>query len=166
MKHITFKGAAITLNGAPPSVGSIAPQFSLCKTDLTAITLKDLQGKRVVLNIFPSIDTPVCATSVRRFNIEASKLDNTVILCVSMDLPFAHGRFCTVEEIDDVVPVSDFRTGNFGKEYGLRITNGVLEGLLTRAVVIINEAGKVIYSEIVPDITQEPDYDTALQELR
>ena len=165
MKHITFKGTEVNLVGSPPRVGSIAPQFTLCKTDLSPVTLKDLQGKRVVLNTFPSIDTPVCASSVRRFNIAASKLDNTVVLCISMDLPFAHARFCSAEEIEAVVPVSDFRTGNFGKEYGLRIADGLLEGLLTRSVIIINEAGKVIYSEIVPDITQEPDYDTALREL-
>ena len=166
MKHITFKGADITLAGSPPPVGSIAPQFNLCKKDLSAITLKDLQGKRIVLNIFPSIDTPVCATSVRRFNVAASKLDNTVVLCISMDLPFAHARFCAAEELDTVVPASDFRTGAFGKDYGLRISDGMLEGLLTRAVIIINEAGKVIYTEIVPEITQEPDYDAALRELR
>jgi len=166
MKHITFKGTALQLIGTPPRVGSIAPQFTLCKTDLSTMTLKDLRGKRVVLNIFPSIDTPVCATSVRRFNIAASKLDNTVVLCISMDLPFAHARFCGAEEIDTVIPVSDFRTGNFGKDYGLRITDGTLEGLLTRAVIIINEAGKVIYTEVVPEITQEPDYDASLRELR
>ncbi len=165
MKHITFKGTEFNLIGTPPPVGSIAPQFNLCKTDLSAVTLQDLQGKRIVLNIFPSIDTPVCATSVRRFNVAADKLDNTVVLCVSMDLPFAHSRFCSTEELDTVIPVSDFRTGNFGNEYGLRIKDGALEGLLTRTVIIINEAGKIIYTEIVPEITQEPDYDTALREL-
>jgi len=146
-------------------VGAIAPDFNLCKTDLTMVSLKDFQGKRVVLNIFPSIDTPVCATSVRRFNVAASTLDNSVVLCVSMDLPFAQARFCGAEELDAVTTVSDFRTGSFGKDYGLRITSGALEGLLTRAVIIINEAGKVIYSEIVPEITQEPNYDAALREL-
>ena len=165
MTHITFKGTEIKTDGPPPSVGSIAPDFNLSKTDLTNVTLKDFQGKRLVLNIFPSIDTPVCATSVRRFNTAASKLDNTVILCVSMDLPFAHARFCGAEELDAVIPVSDFRTGGFGRDYNLRISTGPLEGLLTRAVIIINEAGKIIYSEIVPEITHEPDYDAALREL-
>ncbi len=166
MKHLTFKGTEINLVGRPPAVGSIAPQFNLCKTDLSPITLADLKGKRVVLNVFPSIDTPVCASSVRRFNVAANKLDNTVVLCISMDLPFAHARFCGSEELDMVVTASDFRTGDFGKAYGLRIADGMLAGLLTRAVIIINEAGKVIYTEIVPEITQEPDYDTALKELR
>ena len=165
MKRITFKGVEMNIAGTPPTAGVIAPQFSLCKTDLTMISLNDLRGKRVVLNIFPSIDTPICANSVRRFNVAASKLNNTIVLCVSMDLPFAHARFCGMEELDAVVPVSDFRTGNFGKEYGLRITDGPLEGLLTRSVIIINEAGKVIYTEIVPEITQEPEYDAALREL-
>ena len=165
MKHITFKGADINIIGKPPTPGAIAPEFSLCKTDLSMLSLKDLQGKRVVLNIFPSIDTQICANSVRYFNVAASKLDNTVVLCVSMDLPFAHARFCSTEGIDDVMPVSDFRTGNFGKDYGVRITDGPLEGLLTRAIIIINEASKVIYTEIVPEITQEPDYTMALREL-
>jgi len=166
MAHITFKGKEIRTSGSLPEVGSIAPYFSLTRTDLTAITLKDLQGKRVVLNIFPSIDTSVCATSVRRFNAMATQLNNTVVLCVSMDLPFAHSRFCGAEELDDVLTVSDFRSGDFGRDYGVRIMDGPLEGLLARAVLIINEASKVIYTELISEVTQEPDYEGALKELR
>ncbi len=166
MAQITFKGKIIHTSGALPQVGSIAPYFSLARTDLTQVTLRALQGKRVVLNIFPSIDTSVCATSVRRFNAMATQLDNTVVVCVSMDLPFAHSRFCGAEELDDVLPASDFRNGDFGRDYGVTITDGPLEGLLARAVMIINEASKVIYAELVPEITQEPDYNAALKELR
>lgn len=165
MAKITFKGEPITTTGDLPEVGSLAPDFSLTKTDLSEITLKELKGKRVILNIFPSIDTDVCAATVRRFNEEASRLDNSVVLCVSMDLPFAHARFCGAEGLKDVIPASDFRSLAFGRDYGVRISDSPLRGLLSRAVVIIDEAGRVIYTEQVPEITKEPDYKSALAAL-
>ena len=165
MAEIAFEDNPTSTIGELPAEGAIAPGFKLTRTDLTDLTLKDLTGKRVVLNIFPSLDTPICAMSVRRFNALATKLNNTIVLCVSMDLPFAQARFCGAEGLDRVEPVSDFRTGKFGRDYGVRIEEGPLRGLLARAVVIINEAGKVIYRELVPDIGQEPDYQAALQLL-
>ena len=165
MAKITFKGDPITTTGDLPKTGSKAPDFSLTKTDLLEITLKELKGKRVVLNIFPSIDTDVCAATVRRFNEEASKLDNSVVLCVSMDLPFAHARFCGAEGLKDVIPASDFRSCDFGRDYGVRISDSPLRGLLSRAVVIIDETDRVIYTEQVPEITKEPDYKSALAAL-
>jgi thiol peroxidase len=165
MAQITFKGNPTNTVGELPQVGSPAPDFKLTKSDLTDITLKDLRGKRVVLNIFPSIDTPVCASSVRKFNAEADKLANTVILCVSEDLPFAHSRFCAAEGLKNVVTASDFRTGELGKKYGVEITNGPLAGLLARAVVVVDETGEVVYTEQVPEITREPNYANALKLL-
>ncbi|MBM3319549.1 MAG: thiol peroxidase [Candidatus Eisenbacteria bacterium] len=165
MARIAFKGQPVETIGTLPKVGSAAPDFKLVKTDLSEASLGDFAGKRVVLNIFPSLDTPVCATSVRRFNQEAGKLANTVVLCASMDLPFAHGRFCTTEGLKDVRGVSDFRSGSLGKNYGVRITSGPLAGLLSRAVVVIDEKGKVAHTEQVPDIVQEPNYDAALAAL-
>ena len=165
MAQITFKGNPTNTVGNLPQAGSPTPDFKLTKSDLTDMSLKDLRGKRVVLNIFPSIDTPVCATSVRKFNSEADKLANTVILCVSEDLPFAHSRFCAAEGLKNVVTASDFRTREFGKKYGVEITSGPLAGLLSRAVVVIDEAGKVVYTEQVPEITQEPNYANALKLL-
>jgi thiol peroxidase len=165
--------ATVTLNGDPmqtagdlPAIGAAAPAFKLVKTDLSEVSLSDLAGRRVILNIFPSIDTEVCAASVRRFNEEASGMDNTVILCVSADLPFAHGRFCGAEGLEDVVPVSVFRSSGFGQDYGVTITTGVLTGLLSRAVVVIDENGNVAYTEQVPEIAQEPDYAAALAALQ
>ena len=166
MAKIHLKGESLSTCGNLPAAGTDAPDFRLTKTDLSEITLKDLKGKRVVLNIFPSIDTAVCAASVRRFNAEASQLENTVVVCVSMDLPFAHERFCGAEGLNDVVSVSDFRTGAFGKDYGVKIDDGPLAGLLSRAVVLVDEDGKVIYTEQVPEITQEPDYEAALAVLK
>jgi len=165
MAQITFKGNPTNTVGDLPQVGSPAPDFKLTKSDLTDITLKDLRGKRVVLNIFPSIDTPVCAASVRKFNAEADKLANTIILCVSEDLPFAHSRFCAAEGLKKVVTASDFRTREFGKKYGVEITNGPLAGLLARAVVVLDETGEVFYTEQVPEITREPNYANALKLL-
>jgi thiol peroxidase len=124
-----------------------------------------LSGKKVVLNIFPSLDTEVCAASVRRFNAEAEKVDNTVVVCASLDLPFAHGRFCTTEGLENVVPASELRDRNFGDAYGVRIADGPLAGLLSRAVVVIDEAGKVAYTEQVPEIVEEPNYEAALKAL-
>lgn len=165
MASITLKGNPISTVSELPSIGSAAPAFGAVKTDLSACTLADLAGKKVVLNIFPSIDTGVCATSTRRFNQEAAALDNTVVVCVSTDLPFALSRFCGAEGLKDVVPVSIFRNPEFGKNYGVTIADGPLAGLLSRAVVVIDESGKVVYTEQVPEITQEPNYDAALAAL-
>ena len=151
--------------GELPETGDQAPNFCLIKSDLSEVSLDEFKGKKVVLNIFPSIDTPVCATSVRRFNEEAGKLKNSVVLCISKDLPFAHARFCGAEGLDDVISVSDFQSGSFGEKYGVTIAEGPLKGLLSRAVVIVDEAGKVIYSQQVPEITDEPDYTSALAML-
>jgi len=165
MANITLEGNPIQTSGDLPSVGSQAPDFKLVKTDLSEVSLSDLSGKKVLLNIFPSIDTDVCAASVRRFNEEASKLDNAVVLCVSADLPFAAGRFCGAEGLDNVDPASVFRSPQFGTDYGLTIVSPPLEGLLARAVVVIDEQGKVAYNELVPEIVQEPDYSAALSAL-
>ena len=166
MATITLKGNQVKTYGTLPSVGSDAPEFNLTKTDLSQSSLKDYKGKRVVLNIFPSLDTSVCASSVRRFNAEAGKLDNAVILCISKDLPFAHSRFCTTEGLNNVVNLSAFRDSSFGKNYGVVLTDSPMEGLFSRAVVITDENGKVIYNEQVPEITREPDYEKALNVLK
>ncbi len=165
MATVTFKGTPCNLSGELPAAGSAAPEFSLVNGDLATITLKEFTGKKVILNIFPSIDTSVCATSVRTFNKKASELANTVVLCISKDLPFAQGRFCGAEGLKDVITLSDFRTADFVDKYGLLITDGPLAGLLARAVVVINEEGKITYTELVPEIAQEPDYDAALSAL-
>jgi thiol peroxidase len=165
MAKITLKGTPIDTIGELPKVGEKAPGFTLTKRDLSETSLEDHTGKRIVLNIFPSIDTQVCATSVRKFNMEASKLDNSVVLCVSADLPFAHERFCGAEGIEDVLSLSSFRSEGFGMDYGVKITSGPLAGLLSRAVVVIDESGKVVYTEQVPEITQEPNYEAALAVL-
>jgi len=165
MAEITLKGNIIHTCGILPAVGMSAPDFVLTKTDFTDVSLKDFGGKKLVLNIFPSIDTPVCATSVRRFNAEAEKLNNTVVLCVSVDLPFAHDRFCAAEGLQNVIPVSELRRRKFGEDYGVRIIDGPLAGLFSRAVVVINEQGKVVYTEQVPEIAQEPNYEAALKVL-
>jgi thiol peroxidase len=165
MAAITLKGNKIHTVGDLPTVGSKAPDFRLVNSDLSDTTLADYKGKRVILNIFPSLDTDVCASSVRRFNLEAGKLDNTVVLCASMDLPFAHKRFCTTEGLDDVITLSGMRNQNFGNEYGVLIADGPLAGLYSRAVVVLDEDGTVIYTEQVPEIVQEPDYEKALSSL-
>ena len=165
MASITLKGNPVSTVGELPAVGSDAPAFSAVKTDLSECTLADLAGKKVVLNIFPSIDTGTCAASTHRFNKEAGKLENTVVVCVSADLPFALGRFCGAEGLEDVVPVSIFRNPEFGTGYGVTIADGPLAGLLSRAVVVIDEAGKVVYTEQVPETTQEPNYEAALGAL-
>ncbi len=161
MSAITFQGSPVA-TGTLPAVGSKAPAFTLAGTDLSDKTLDDFAGKTVVLNIFPSIDTPVCAAAVRRFNQEAASLANTVVLCVSADLPFAHQRFCEVEGLKDVIPLSIFRSPDFGIDYGAGITDGPLAGLLSRAIVIIDPNGTVSYTQHVPEITDEPDYQPAL----
>jgi thioredoxin-dependent peroxiredoxin len=161
--------ATVTLQGNPvhtyadlPAKGSPAPDFTLTKTDLSEISLKDLAGKTIILNIFPSLDTPTCATSVRKFNSEASKLHNAEVLCISMDLPFAQARFCGAEGLDRVTPVSAFRHREFGENYGVEITDSKLAGIFSRAIVVINGQGNVIYTEQVPEIANEPNYAAAL----
>ncbi len=165
MATITLKGNPIETSGSLPAIGSQAPAFNLTRTDLSSCTQDDFSGKTIVLNIFPSIDTPTCAASVRRFNAEAILQKDTVVLCISADLPFAHKRFCEVDGLDNVIPLSVFRSASFGLDYGLTITTGPLAGLLARAIVVINPDGKVIYTELVPEIAQEPDYHKALSVL-
>ena len=166
MAQITLKGNPIHTVGELPKIGEQAPAFVLTKTDLSDVTLKDFLGKKVVLNIFPSIDTAVCAISVRRFNAEIGKFGNAVALCASLDLPFAHARFCGAEGLQNVMAVSELRDRAFGDRYGIRIVDGPLAGLLARAVVVIDENGKVIYTQLVPEIAQEPDYQAALDVLK
>jgi thiol peroxidase len=166
MAQVTFKGAPVQTSGNLPAVGAKAPDFKLTKTDLSDASLKDFAGKKVILNIFPSIDTPVCAASERRFNQEASKLPNTVIVSVSRDLPFALKRFCAAEGIAGVVPTSELRDDGFGRAYGVRITDGALAGLFARSLVVLDESGKVVFSQFVPDIANEPDYAAALNALK
>lgn len=166
MAKITLKGNPINTLGELPKTGSKAPDFKLTKTDLADVSLKDFAGKKIVLNIFPSVDTPTCATSVRKFNVEAAKLPNAAVVCVSRDLPFALKRFCGAEGIQGVTATSDFRDGSFGKAYGVSIVDGPLAGLLSRAVVVLDESGKVVHSEQVPEIAQEPDYAQALAALK
>lgn len=159
-----FKGNAVQLDGTLIAKGNTAPQFSLVKNDLSSFTLNDCKGKRVVMNIFPSIDTGVCATSVRKFNQLAVSLPDTIVLCISRDLPFAQGRFCAAEGIENVVVLSDFRrTSTFGTDYGVQMADGPLAGLLARAIVVVAPDGKVSHVEIVPEITTEPDYEAALK---
>ncbi len=165
MATITFHGKPVDTVGILPKSGQQAPDFKLVKSDLSTFTLADLKGKKAVLNIFPSLDTGVCAASVRRFNAEAAALDNAVVVCISKDLPFAHSRFCAAEGIENVITASDFRNGNFGTDYGLTITNGPLEGLHSRSVVVLDENGKIIYTEQVSEIAEEPNYEKALQAL-
>mgnify|MGYP000874531789 CR=1 FL=1 len=165
MTTVTLKGSPVKISGNPPKIGSVAPSFELTKSDLSNAKLADFAGETIVLNIFPSIDTPVCSASVRRFNAEAGNRNSVVVLCISMDLPFAHARFCEVEGLKNVTPLSAFRSPAFGKDYGLTITSGPLAGLLARTVIILDPKGKVIYTELVPEITQEPDYDAALKAL-
>ncbi len=165
MAAITLGGNAINTSGSLPAIGTNAPDFLLTKNDLSDVTIKDFSGKNIVLNIFPSLDTGICAASVRRFNAEAGNLDNTVVLCISVDLPFAHNRFCEAEGIDNVVTLSDLRNKDFGEKYSVRIVDGPLAGVFSRAIVIVNTEGKVIYSEQVPEIKQEPNYEAALKVL-
>jgi thioredoxin-dependent peroxiredoxin len=165
MATITLKGNPIETSGTLPAIGAPAPAFNLTRTDLSSCTQDDFSGKTIVLNIFPSVDTSVCAASVRRFNAEAILQKDTVVLCISADLPFAHKRFCEADGLDNVIPLSVFRSPSFGLDYGVTITTGPLAGLLARAIVIINPDGKIIYTEQVPEIGQEPDYHKALSVL-
>ncbi len=163
MATVTFKkDITVNTSGQLPAVGSAAPDFTLVKNDLSEVSLKDLKGKTVILNIFPSIDTGVCAASVRKFNKEAAALSNTIVLAISADLPFATGRFCTTEGIENVEPASVFRSPEFAKAYGVLMLDGPLKGLLARSVVVVDADGKVKYTELVPETTQEPNYESAL----
>ncbi len=166
METVYFKGTPCHTYGDVPAVGEKAACYNFVTPELKEISCNDFKGKRVVLNVFPSLDTPVCAASVRRFNEAASKLDNTVVLCVSMDLPFAAGRFCTAEGLKDVIPASAFRSPMFAEKYGLELVDGPLAGLLARAVIILDGDREVIYRELVDEITKEPDYEAALSMLR
>lgn len=165
MAEITLKGNKINTIGNLPKVGDAAPDFTLVKDNLSVKTLNDYKGSRLVLNIFPSLDTGTCAASVRRFNKEASELKNTKVLCISKDLPFAQARFCGSEGLKNVENLSDFRTGEFGKAYGVEIVDGPLAALESRAVVVLDEAGKVIYTQQVSEIVDEPDYEAAIAVL-
>lgn len=164
MTTVTLKGDAIETVGELPKVGEQAPAFTVVKDDLSDLNLADLKGQRVVLNIFPSVDTGTCATSVRQFNEKAASLDNTTVVCVSKDLPFAMKRFCGAEGIDKVTVGSAFRS-SFGEDYGVTFKTGPLTGLLSRAVVVIDENGKVTYTQQVAETTEEPDYEAAINAL-
>lgn len=165
MANITLKGNAISTKGELPTIGSELKNFTLVNDKLEDKNLNDYKGKKLIFNIFPSIDTGVCAASARKFNQEASSVENTVILNVSKDLPFALGRFCAAEGLDQVETLSDFR-GSFGDDFGVIIENGPLTGLMSRAIIVTDAEGKVIYTEQVPEITQEPDYEKALNAVK
>lgn len=165
MATITFQGNPVQTSGNLPTTGQHAPDFKLTTSEFKPLTLEELKGHRVILNIFPSIDTGICAMSVKRFNEEATKLDNTKVVCISRDLPFAFQRFCGAEGVENVISASDFATGAFSKDYGLLMQDGLFADLSARAVVILDEAGKVTYTELVPEIAQEPDYTAALASL-
>ncbi|MFA9371397.1 MAG: thiol peroxidase [Labilibaculum antarcticum] len=165
MAKITLKGNEINTSGELPRIGNLAKDFSLTATDLSIKTLNNFKGKNLVLNIFPSIDTGTCAASVRNFNKAAANYTNTSVLCISRDLPFAQARFCGAEGIENVVMLSDFNSGKFGKDYGLDIIDGPLAGLNSRCIVVINTEGKIIYTEQVAETTEEPNYDLALANL-
>ena len=165
MAQITLKGNPIHTVGDLPVVGSTAPDFTLTAGDLSDVSLQDFAGKRKVVNIVPSLDTPVCANQTRTFNQRAGSLDNTVVLVVSADLPFAQGRFCETENLENVKPLSMMRGRNFAKDYGVLIVDGPLEGITARAVVVLDENDRVVHAELVPEIGQEPDYDAALASL-
>ncbi|MFT4576895.1 MAG: thiol peroxidase [Polaribacter sp.] len=165
MAAITLKGNTIHTNGNLINNGEKAPDFKLTANDLSTKTLADFSGKKIILNIFPSIDTGTCATSVRNFNKEAANLKNTVVLCVSRDLPFAQARFCGAEGIENALTLSDFATGSFGKDYGLEIIDGPLAHLHSRAIVVLDEKGMVVYSEQVSEIVDEPNYENALKAI-
>jgi len=166
MATVTLKGNPVQLSGELPEKGSKAPLFKLVKADLSEATLDDFKGKNLILNIFPSVDTPVCAMSVRKFNEAAEKLPNTLVLAISHDLPFALQRYCAAEGLKSIIPLSAFRSPEFGKDYGLLITSGPMKGLLGRAVVGINQSEEVIYTQLVPEIGQEPDYEKVLALFR
>lgn len=165
MATVTLKGNPVHTSGELPTIGSKAPDFRLVKQDLSVVSLADLAGKKIVINIFPSIDTATCATSVRKFNQKASALANTVVLCVSKDLPFAAKRFCGAEGLESVITASAFRDTEFEKAFGVQIVDSVLQGLCARSVVIVDESGKVAYTQLVAETADEPDYDAALAKI-
>lgn len=166
MATVTLKGNKVNTLGQLPKVGSKAPNFTLIKNDLSTVSLADFKDYNIILNIFPSIDTGTCAASVRKFNQEAANLKDTKVLCISKDLPFAQARFCGAEGLDSVITVSDFRDGNFGKNYNLTFIDGPLQELHSRAIVIINKSGIVVYTEQIPEIADEPNYKNALAALK
>lgn len=164
-QSVTLGGNAIQISGTLPQAGATAPAFKLVAKDLSDATLENFAGKRKVLNIFPSVDTPTCATSVRKFNTQASQLNNTVILCISADLPFAQSRFCGAEGLDNVQTLSTMRGREFLQDYGVAIDSGPIAGLAARAVVVLDENNRVLHSELVSEIKNEPNYDAALAVL-
>lgn len=166
MAQVTLKGNPVHVDGQLPQVGQQAPAFTLVGNGLADVSLASLAGKRKVLNIFPSVDTPTCAASVRKFNTEAGALANTLVLCVSADLPFAQGRFCGAEGLDNVINLSTMRGAEFLKNYGVAIADGPLAGIAARAVVVLDEQDKVLHSELVAEIADEPNYDAALAVLK
>jgi thiol peroxidase len=165
MATVTLKGNEIHTLGNLPAIGGSAPDFKLTMTDLSSSSLSEYKGRKLVLNIFPSIDTGTCAASVRQFNKEAAELENTIVLCISKDLPFAQTRFCGAEGIENVVMLSDYKDGGFGKAYQVEFTDGPLQGLHSRAVVVVNENGNVVYTEQVAETVDEPNYKAALEAL-
>lgn len=165
MATITLKGNPINTVGNLPKTGEKAPNFELITTDLSRKNLSDFSGSKLILNIFPSVDTGTCASSVRNFNKTVAALENTKVLCISRDLPFAQARFCGAEGIENVIMLSDFATGAFGKNYGLEVANSPMAGLHSRCIVIINENGNVVYTEQVAEIANEPNYEAALKAL-
>lgn len=165
MTQTAFKGTPVKTSGSLPAKGNKAPDFTLVKSDLSNLSLSELKGKKVILNIFPSLDTSVCATSVRKFNQLAAGKENTVVLGISKDLPFAMGRFCSTEGITNVTSLSGFKDTSFGKNYGVDLVDGPLAGLYARSIVVLDESGNVKYTQLVPEITTEPDYEAALSAL-
>lgn len=166
MSKITLGGNPVNTVGSLPAIGTKVPDFNIVKTDLSLLTSNDLKGKNVIFNIFPSLDTSTCAASVRQFNVKATSLDNTVVVCVSKDLPFAHNRFCVAEGINNVIMGSAFRDNSFGESFGVTMADGKFQGLLSRAIVVVDEMGTVQYTEQVPETANEPDYEAALNALQ
>jgi len=166
MSKITLKGTEFNTNGTLPEIGSKAKDFNLVAADLSIKTLADFKGSKIVLNIFPSLDTPTCAASVRHFNKAAGELENTKVLCISRDLPFAQARFCGAEGLDNVITLSDFQRGTFGQGYGLEIVDGPLAFLHSRVVIVLDENGQVTYTQQVPEIVDEPNYEEVMSALK
>lgn len=166
MAKVTLGGTLVNTSGTLPEIGSQAPDFKLTATDLTPKTLSDFAGHNLVLNVFPSVDTGTCAQSIRTFNKEASSLDNTKVLCISKDLPFAMARFCGAEGLENVISLSDYKHGSFGKNYGLNFIDGAFETLLSRCIIVINTEGKIIYTQQVSEIADEPNYKAVLVALK
>lgn len=165
MASITLGGNSINTSGNLPENGTQAPDFQLQKSDLSTVSLADFAGKRIVMNIFPSIDTGTCAASVREFNKRISSLENTVVLCISRDLPFAQQRFCAAEGLENVITLSDFKNGQFGKDYGVEILDSAFAGLHSRAIVVVDQNGKIVHTEQVSEIANEPNYEATLAAL-